>query len=397
MYNKTNWQKRVRQFLNRILLTTTGTANEYDVTQVEGTVTTIGTPFSSDLLNNMESAIAQMADYAPSTVVARQIRVTPINADMTRVFFKLNANLIEGTAVTISLDGGATSFPLRKADGVTNVTRVDLGFVEVVRDSSFFILRARGVDTSDATALASDVLAPKTVYVNSNKITGTIPSKTAQTYTPSTVNQTISSGQYLSGTQTIIGDTDLAVENIKSGVNIFGVAGTFTSDATALASDMLASKTAYVNSNKITGTIPSKTAQTYNPSTSTQTITSGQYLTGDQTINGSVNLVSGNIKSGVNIFGVVGSVTPRLTATGTAINTSVNLGWQPTCVCIGGRDFGIGAYFLAVKSPITDLGLVVLDSGQDIPATTSNITITATGFTQSVTNGGVNYSYTAYL
>lgn len=58
-------------------------------------------------------------------------------------------------------------------------------------------------------------------------VTGTIPSQGAQTITPGTSAKTIAAGRYLSGTQTISGDSDLRASNIKSGVNIFGVTGTF--------------------------------------------------------------------------------------------------------------------------------------------------------------------------
>lgn len=51
------------------------------------------------------------------------------------------------------------------------------------------------------------------------------PTKSAQTYTPTTYNQTISSGQWLSGAQTIKGDSNLISSNIKNGVSIFGVSG----------------------------------------------------------------------------------------------------------------------------------------------------------------------------
>lgn len=81
------------------------------------------------------------------------------------------------------------------------------------------------LSTSDATAAAADVLSGKTAYVNNAKITGTIPSKAAETITPGGADQTIPSGRYLSGAQLIKGDANLIAENIKKDVSIFGVVG----------------------------------------------------------------------------------------------------------------------------------------------------------------------------
>ena len=82
----------------------------------------------------------------------------------------------------------------------------------------------------ESPAGAAQILAPYQTYDSSNKlIKGTITSKGAQTYTPKTVSQTISSGQYLSGNQTIQGDENLKASNIKSGVSIFGVDGNLKS------------------------------------------------------------------------------------------------------------------------------------------------------------------------
>ena len=112
-----------------------------------------------------------------------------------------------------------------------------------------------GTDVSSTTAEASDVLAGK-VFYNSGGVqtSGTIPTVSASlsanvvtipsgyvasqtsvsvgsavsaaTITPTTSNQVISSGGYLAGNQTILGDANLVGSNIASGVSIFGVPGT---------------------------------------------------------------------------------------------------------------------------------------------------------------------------
>lgn len=66
---------------------------------------------------------------------------------------------------------------------------------------------------------------PAGYHNGSGKVTQSIPTKAAQTYTPCTASQTISAGQYLNGAQTIKGDANLIPANILSGKNIFGVVG----------------------------------------------------------------------------------------------------------------------------------------------------------------------------
>ncbi|MFT8350072.1 hypothetical protein [Clostridium saccharoperbutylacetonicum] len=54
-----------------------------------------------------------------------------------------------------------------------------------------------------------------------------IPVKTAQTFVPSTVDQIINLGQYLSGNQVIKGDANFKSDNIPNGLTIFGITGTY--------------------------------------------------------------------------------------------------------------------------------------------------------------------------
>ena len=125
-----------------------------------------------------------------------------------------------------------------------------------------------GTDTGDATASAGDILSGKTAYGASGKLTGTIP--TVEQATPSisvsdsgliTASATqsagytaggsksatqqletaggamitpsirpkvvVSKGVFTTGNIGVAGDANLVPENIKSGVSIFGVDGTF--------------------------------------------------------------------------------------------------------------------------------------------------------------------------
>lgn len=76
---------------------------------------------------------------------------------------------------------------------------------------------------------AADLLAGKELIdQDGNPLTGTIPSLTEQTITPGVSDQIIAAGRYLTGDVTVSGDSNLAASNIKSGVNIFGVNGSYS-------------------------------------------------------------------------------------------------------------------------------------------------------------------------
>lgn len=113
----------------------------------------------------------------------------------------------------------------------SNAVDMQGGFVS--GGSSGVKLQSKAVSPSESTQTVSpdsgyDGLSKVTVNAISSTYVGSdVTKKSAATYTPKTTDQSIESGQYLSGTQTIKGDANLVAGNIKSGVSIFGVTGTY--------------------------------------------------------------------------------------------------------------------------------------------------------------------------
>ena len=217
----------------------------------------------------------------------------------------------------------------------SNAVDMQGGFVS--GGSSGVKLQSKTVTPSENTQTVNpdssyDALSSVTVGAISNTYIGSgVTKKSAATYTPGTSDQSIASGQYLNGTQTIKGDSNLTATNIKSGVKIFNVTGSYAGSSSGGNTPNLQTKTvtpsestqtvspdsgydglSKVTVNAISSTyigsdVTKKSAATYIPKTTDQSIASGQYLSGTQTIKGDANLVAGNIKSGVNIFCVTGT------------------------------------------------------------------------------------------
>ncbi|WP_295438149.1 DUF1566 domain-containing protein [uncultured Thiodictyon sp.] len=137
--------------------------------------------------------------------------------------------------------------------------------------------------------------------------TGTMSTIGAQTITPGVAAQTISQG-YHDGTGSVAGDADLSAGNIRSGVNLFGIDGSVLQATGAATAGQVLTGVIFSNaSGAATGTMPNIGVQNLTPGAAAQAISVG-YHNGSGSVAGDADLTAGNIRSGVTLFGVGGSV-----------------------------------------------------------------------------------------
>ena len=117
-----------------------------------------------------------------------------------------------------------------------------------------------------------------------------------------------------------------------------------TTDANATASEILATKTAYVNKNKITGSMPNNGAVSGTLTTKDQTYTiPAGYHSGLGSVSISQTernkIIASNILNGVTILGVTGEVSPSSDITSGAVSATPYLTAQTILPSSIGKDY----------------------------------------------------------
>ena len=267
---------------------------------------------SGQYLEGTQTISAIPSNYVGSGVTTKgATTISPSTSIQTAVSA---GTYVTGDIKVSAMTNGALNAPTINASGLVTASVKTSGYLDTSKTSTLQ-LTTKGAttitpSTSAQTAIASGTYATGNITVSAmptgalstptiNESTGLVTSgvgtsgyiassetstlqltaKTAETFIPTTTDQIINAGQYLTGAQTIQGDANLLPENIASGVSIFGVTGTHqgggtdTSDATATAADIINGKTAYINGGKVTGTL---VVQNYYTGTATPESTTGE-------------------------------------------------------------------------------------------------------------------------
>ena len=137
-----------------------------------------------------------------------------------------------------------------------------------IEDVYEYINKLDTLNTKNATAEAQYILEGKTLYVNKVKVTGTLKGYTSNPVYPGKEDKVIApAGVYIKEQIAIKGDRNLNASNIKSGINLFGISGSYANPA-----GINLDTTTNVTANDVA---KGKTIYTYNTSTNAGVVITG--------------------------------------------------------------------------------------------------------------------------
>ena len=192
-------------------------------------------------INAMPSGTAGTPTATKGTVSSNSVTVTP---SVTNTAGYISGGTINGTAVTVSaseLVSGTKNITSSGTTDVTNYASASVASGTVTAPASISGTTATVSTGTNTLTLSKTVSVTPSVttagYISSGtagnssvSLTANVTTKAAATITPTGSQQTIASGTYLTGTQTIQGvvASNLTAENIKKGVTV--KVGTSTDD-----------------------------------------------------------------------------------------------------------------------------------------------------------------------
>lgn len=131
---------------------------------------------------------------------------------------------VSGATVTVPAGYYSSSASTSVSNGSVTAPASITGTSATVSTSSNSLTLSKTISVTPNVTTAG-YISSGTAGNASVSLTASVTTKGAQTYTPTTSDQTIAKDTYLTGVQTISGDANLVASNIIYGKSIFGVSG----------------------------------------------------------------------------------------------------------------------------------------------------------------------------
>jgi len=336
-----------------------------DLTASGSTITVVSGYYSAQATKNVSAGTAGTPTATKGTVSNHSISVTP---KVTNTAGYISGGTLTGTAVTVSASELVSGTLSITANGtginVTNYASVDVAIPgDNPTISSLAITPTESEQTFNSSSV--DGYKPVTVSAISSTYVGTgITRRSSSDLTASGATVTVPSGYYSSQATKAVSSGSATAPASISGTSATVSTGTNTLTLTKTVSVTPSVTAGYISSGtagnasvSLTASVTTQGTRTITPTTTNQTISSGTYITGTQTISGDANLVAGNIKSGTSIFGVTGSYSGLDTSDATAVATDIVSG--KTAYVDGRKVEGslvIQRYYTGSSVPSSSLG-----------------------------------------
>jgi hypothetical protein len=222
--------------------------------------------------------------------------------------------VVDNGAITILPGNAVQNIPVGYHNGAGTVAGdSNLLSGNIKRDITIFGVTGDSdvINSSSGDAVNTEILLGKKAWVDGEEVTGSMAPQTLSENTT-----TVDTGFYIETSLETV-ENDLKPANIKTGVNIFGIEGTYTgiggnihdtSSGTATSDDILTGKVVWVAGVEVTGEVPEGGNISGANGKRSFLIPDGLYSGNDKTATANDSyLIPGNIKAGITIFDVTGT------------------------------------------------------------------------------------------
>lgn len=174
-----------------------------------------------NLIEGTMPAVARASTTITTTADDTNDKLTLTASNNQATGYVTGSNKTASKTITLTASGAVVTV----SDGSKSISK---SVATAIQATPSISVSTSGLITASATQSAG--------YVSSGTKSATkqLTTQVAQQIKPGTSNQTIASGTYLTGAQTVLGDTNLISENIKEGVTIFDVLGSFAGSGGSL-------------------------------------------------------------------------------------------------------------------------------------------------------------------